>query len=271
MTPARKTKDERVTVLTHTTNTGVGGAVMTGYRAAINDTMDIVVKVDGDGQMDPKYLDDLTKPLAEGRADYAKGNRFQNIDELGAMPTHRLVANSFLSFFIKAASGYWGVMDPANGYTAVRLDMLKKLPLHKIAERYFFESDMLMRLNRLDAKVADVPMPAIYGDEVSQVRYLTTAVDFVWRIGYGMVKRLIWQYFIKDFNMASLYLLIGIPMFCLAVLVGAWEWIESITTGIPRSAGTVMLVGVPIILGFQMILQAVAIDVERGNRLIIKE
>jgi len=117
---ALQSKDERIVTLFHPANRGVGGAVITGYQHALSLSSDIVVKMDGDGQMDPAQVPQLVEPLVAGRADYAKGNRFRNFDELRQMPRLRLVGNSFLSFFLKAASGYWNLMDPSNGYTAIQ-------------------------------------------------------------------------------------------------------------------------------------------------------
>ena len=155
--------DPRVRVLSHDRNRGVGAAVMTGYRAALADGADIIVKMDGDGQMAPADLPALVAPILEGSSDYAKGNRFAELSGLPAMPVVRMIGNAALSFVTKFSSGYWDVFDPTNGYTAIHAEVVARLPLDRIAPRYFFESDMLFRLYTVRAVVCDVPMPALYG------------------------------------------------------------------------------------------------------------
>jgi dolichol-phosphate mannosyltransferase len=140
-------KDPRVRILAHEKNEGVGGAVMTGYKAAIADAMFIAIKIDGDGQMNPMLIPDFIEPIINGEADYTKGNRFYNLEEIHQMPKVRLIGNAVLSLMNKLSSGYWDVFDPTNGYTAIHVDVLGRLPFDKISKRYFFESDMLFRLN----------------------------------------------------------------------------------------------------------------------------
>ena len=139
--------DARVRVLRNPENRGVGGAIVTAYKAALADGMDIVVKIDGDGQMDPALLPLFVRPLLQGRADYTKGNRFFRPESMQGMPPVRQFGNAVLSFITKLSCGYWNVMDPTNGYTAVRTCVLAELPLDKLEQRYFFETDMLFRLN----------------------------------------------------------------------------------------------------------------------------
>jgi len=161
--------DSRVVVLRNETNQGVGGAMMAGYKAAIEDGMDIIVKIDGDGQMDPALLQAFVSPIVSGEADYAKGNRFFDLESVRTMPKRRLFGNAALSFMTKLSSGYWNLFDPTNGYTAIHASVAKYLPFEKISNRYFFETDMLFRLNTLGAVVVDVPMVAKYADEVSNL------------------------------------------------------------------------------------------------------
>src|SRR5690606_19129847 len=162
--------DPRVKLLRHEINQGVGGAVMTGYRAALDDGSDIMIKLDGDGQMDAALIPSFVAPILAGDADYTKGNRFFNLEKIGAMPKARLIGNSLLSFMTKLSSGYWDLFDPTNGYTAIHASVARHLPFNKISTRYFFETDMLFRLNTLRAVVVDVPMEAKYGSEVSNLK-----------------------------------------------------------------------------------------------------
>ena len=258
---AEKSGDARVVVLRHGQNQGVGGAVVTGYKKALELGCDIVVKMDGDDQMDPAFAEALIKPLAADRADYAKGNRFHDFKALRAMPRLRLFGNSLLSFFIKFASGYWNLMDPTNGYTAIHRRALAGLNLDRLDRRYFFESDMLINLNIVGAVTVDVPMPARYGAENSSLSISRAAAVFPAKIVRGLLRRLFFRYFIYDFNMASVYMLAGAPLLLFGIGLGIVEWYLSLATGEPRALGTVMLVVLPIILGFQMLLQAVSIDI----------
>ena len=258
---AAKVRDKRISVIYHDRNMGVGGAVITGYRKAIEYGCDIVLKIDGDGQMDPGYIPFLVEPLLRNEADYTKGNRFMDFGSLRKMPWIRLFGNSVLSFLLKMASGYWNIIDPTNGYTAVRTDILQRLNLDKISKRYFFESDMLIRLNILNAVVKDVAMPAIYGSENSSLSISRALVQFPLMLLKGFLSRIFFKYYIYDFNMASIYILIGLPMFVCGVTFGVMEWIDSMVYGTARTAGTIMLSALPIIVSFQMLLQAISIDI----------
>lgn len=258
-------------VLYHEKNQGVGGAVITGYKKALELGCDIAIKMDGDGQMDPAYLGDLIEPLINDRADYTKGNRFRDFSALRFMPKLRLFGNSILSFLVKCSSGYWNMMDPTNGYTAIHRRVLERLNLQRISKRFFFESDMLINLNVINAVVKDVAIPARYGKEKSSLKVNRVLFQFPPKLLAGLVKRIFLKYFVYDFNMASVYILVGLPMFMLSVIFGIKEWIESIVTGVPRTAGTIMLIALPIIVSFQMLLQAIQIDIasvpkKNGNR-----
>ncbi len=251
----------KVLVLYHDRNQGVGGAVVTGYRKALELGCDIVIKMDGDGQMDPGHISRLIAPLRDDRADYAKGNRFHDFNALKSMPKIRLFGNSALSFLVKLASGYWNIMDPTNGYTAIHRRALEKLNLDKLSKRFFFESDMLIHLNIINAVVKDVDMPARYGDENSSLNAGRALLQFPLKLLKGLAKRVFLKYYVYDFNMASVYLLVGLPLFVSSVLFGVKEWIDSVVTGTQKSAGTIMLVALPIIVSFQMLLQALSIDI----------
>lgn len=250
-----------VLVIYHDKNRGVGGAVVSGYRKALEMGCDIVVKVDGDGQMDTGYLEEVLRPIRSGEADYTKGNRFMDITRLSSMPRIRLMGNSALSFLVKITSGYWDVMDPTNGFTAIHRTMLERLNLGKLNERYFFETDVLVNLNINSAVVADVPMPAIYGGEKSSLNAGRELLRFSPRLFGKFFRRVFLKYYLYNFNMASVYFLLGLPMFLLSVALGMYHWIGSIVTGETRSAGTIMLVSLPIILSFQMLLQFINIDI----------
>ena len=251
---------EKVEIVYHKLNQGVGGAVVSGYKKALELGMDIVVKIDGDGQMDTDYLENLIQPIVDGKADYTKGNRFFDFKALRAIPKIRLFGNSGLSFLVKASSVYWNMMDPTNGYTAINKYAIENLDLDKLAKRYFFESDMLINLNIENAVVKDVPIPAKYGDEESSLSVTRTLFSFPPRLFKGMCKRLFLKYFIYDFNMLSVYMLLGVPMVLFGTFFGLFHWISSAINHIETPIGTVMLSVLPIILGMQFLLQAIQID-----------
>ncbi|MDD5175815.1 MAG: glycosyltransferase family 2 protein [Sterolibacterium sp.] len=254
-------KDPRVLVLRNPENQGVGGAVMTGYQAAIDDGMEIIVKVDGDGQMDPRLIPDFVAPIAAGEADYTKGNRFFDLEEIHAMPRGRLIGNAALSFMTKLSSGYWDIFDPTNGYTAVHADVARHLPFKKISRRYFFETDMLFRLNTLRAVVVDIPMNAKYGDEVSNLKISRIIGEFLVKHVRNFLKRVFYNYYLRDMSLASVELPLGMVMFLFGCLFGSYHWIHSISLDHPSSAGTVMLSALPVIIGLQLILAFLGHDI----------
>lgn len=257
----RHVNDARVQVLTHAENQGVGGAMITGFRRAIADGADIVVKIDGDGQMDPRLISQFVKPIVGGRADYAKGNRFFNIEDVKAMPRTRLLGNVVLSFMTKLSSGYWSLFDPNNGYVAIDARVLATLPLDKVSKRYFFESDMLFRLNIARARVVDVPMQAIYADETSSLKPLHMVPTFLRRHCANAFKRIFYSYFLRDFSLASIELLVGISMLLFGIVFGVATWISNSEAGVVSTTGTVMLSVLPLLLGVQLLLAFIGYDV----------
>ena len=254
-------KDSRVVVVKHNENQGVGGAVMTGYSTALQDGMDIIVKIDGDDQMDPSLIEKFVAPIIAGDADYTKGNRFFNLDSISVMPKVRLFGNAVLSLMTKLSSGYWDLFDPTNGYTAIHSDVIRYLPMNKISKRYFFESDILFRLNTLKAVVVDIPMDAKYEDEVSNLKISAIIGDFLFKHSRNFLKRIFYSYYLRDMSLASFELPIGIFFMLFGFMTGALNWINAIQSDTPATPGTVMLSGLPIILGLQLILAFIGHDI----------
>ena len=254
-------KDTRVVVIRHAENQGVGGAVMTGYRAAIADGMDIFVKIDGDGQMDTDLILDFIDPIAKGEADYTKGNRFFDLEKIRSMPTMRLFGNAALSLMCKLSSGYWNLFDPTNGFTAIHANVARRLPFEKISHRYFFETDMLFRLNTLRAVVVDVPMDARYGDEVSNLKISKIVGEFLVKHIRNFFKRIFYNYFLRDMSLASIELPLGLLLFSFGLFFGGFHWMESSQAGVSTPAGTVMLAAMPALMGLQLILAFVSYDI----------
>jgi dolichol-phosphate mannosyltransferase len=254
-------EDHRVTVIRHIENQGVGGAVMTGYQAAIHDGMSVLVKIDSDGQMDPALIMDFVAPIANGEADYTKGNRFYDLERVRSMPKVRLFGNAALSLLCKLSSGYWNIFDPTNGYTAIHADVARHLPSNKISRRYFFETDMLFRLNTLRAVVVDVPMEAKYGDEISNLRISKIIAEFAVKHGRNLLKRIFYNYYLRDMSLASIELPLGLLMATFGSVYGTYHWINSVQTGIPAQTGTVMLAAMPVLIGLQLILAFLSYDI----------
>jgi dolichol-phosphate mannosyltransferase len=253
--------DHRVRVIYHEHNQGVGGAVMTGYRAAISDSADVIVKVDGDGQMDPGLIPGFVAPIVAGEADYTKGNRFFDLEAVRSMPRSRLFGNAILSFITKLSSGYWDLFDPTNGFTAIHRDVAKHLPFTKISRRYFFETDMLFRLNTLRAVVVDIPMDAKYGDEVSNLKISKIMGEFLVKHVRNFAKRLFYNYYLRDMSIASIELPLGIILFLFGGIYGGLRWFAGLELETPAPAGTVMLSALPVIVGVQLILSFISYDI----------
>ena len=245
---------KQVKVVYHDNNMGVGGAVMTGYKKAIDFGADIIVKVDGDGQMDPSYLGNLISPIRDGQADYTKGNRFYDVESTIQMPMIRLIGNILLSFLTKLSSGYWNIFDPTNGYTAISASVACRLPFNKINRGYFFESDVIFRLNILRAVIVDIAMPATYGDEKSNLNVLLETPRFFVLNLKNFFKRVVYNYFVRDFNFASIELMFGSILISFGTVFGLISWVEVLEKEVLASSGTVMLSALPIIIGTQLLL-----------------
>jgi dolichol-phosphate mannosyltransferase len=263
---ARSVADPRVTILRSDRNRGVGAAMATGYREALRLGSDIVVKMDADGQMDAAQLPRLLEPILSGRADHAKGNRFSTSAHLHGMPSVRLFGNAGLSFLVKACSGNWHVFDPTNGYTATHRRALAAIDLSRVHARYFFETSMLVLLSVARAVVEDVPMPARYRGEASHLSVRRTVLEFPpLLVRYG-AWRFLKTYLVHDFNATSLLVVLGLPSFLFGVLDGLSVWIHSVVTGRFAATGTVIIPTLAIVLGFQMLLHALMLDVQNVPR-----
>lgn len=259
--------DSRIQILRNPRNLGVGGAVMAGYEAALKRGADILVKIDGDGQMPPELLGRFISPIRAASADYTKGNRFYDLSNLRSMPPLRLFGNAALSFMSKFSTGYWDVFDPTNGFTAIHARVAAHLPLDRISRRYFFESDMLFRLNTLRAMVVDIPMAARYNDEVSHLKVSRIFGEFLLGHARNFAKRIFYNYFLRDLSAASLQLVLGIVLMAAGTTYGLLKWF--LNPGDPATAGTVMLAALPIMLGLQLVLAFLMWDMQSAPRIPI--
>jgi len=254
-------QQKNLQLIRHDRNLGVGAATITGYRKALDEGADIVVKLDSDGQMDPQQIQKLVRPLTEGAADYAKGFRFQDRESIRRIPKLRLIGNLALSYLVKMASGYWNIFDPTNGFTAIHKTALSMLNLDRISAGYYFETDMLCSLYQIQAVVEDVPLFTRYADEQSKLNPFKALLQFPPRLCCSFLRRILWRYYVRDFSPFSLLFLTGSVLMLFGVLFGLIKWYHGILTGIATPTGTVMLAVVPLFVGFQMFLQAIILDV----------
>ena len=258
--------DHRLVVVHHDTNRGVGGAMITGFRTAVEAGDDVIVKVDGDGQMPIWLVPELIEPLIRGEADYTKGNRFRDFQAIRAMPLPRRIGNVALSFLAKAATGYWRCFDPTNGFVAIRADVLSQLPLQKIDPTYYFETSMLSHLYLIGAVVKEVPMPARYAGEHSSLSITRVVRQFPVRLLWSLLRRLLLRNFVYDFNLESLNLAFGVPLMAAGVLFGGYKWIWYIRHAASAPTGTVVLPALLVMLGMQLLISAANLDLEAVPR-----
>lgn len=254
-------ENKKVIFIDHEVNQGVGGAMITGFKRSIELNSDITIKIDGDNQMDSSYIPALIKPIMDNKADYTKGNRFRDFKALRQMPAIRRFGNLGLSFCIKAASGYWNIFDPNNGFVAISNEMLKTIDINKIHKRYFFESSMLIELYHADAVIQEIPMKAKYGDEVSHLSLTRTLFGFPPKLLKAFIRRIVLKYYLFDFNIASVYILFGLPLFLLGLIYGIINYIEYGSSHTPAPTGTVVIPTLLIIMGFQLLLSATSFDI----------
>ena len=254
--------DPRVEVLFHDNNLGVGGAMKTGYQRAKDLQADIVVKIDGDGQMDSSKIPEIVSHILVGEADYVKGNRFFDIETVRSMPKMRILGNLALSFFAKFSTGYWRIFDPNNGFTAISSTALSRIQLSKIDNRYFFESDMLFRLNLARAVVIDSPMPARYGTERSNLKIRRVLFEFPLKHLRNFMKRVAYTYYLRDFTLASLELPIGVILTSFGFTFGLLNFEASREINQATAPGTLILISMCVLVGIQLILSFFSYDID---------
>lgn len=253
--------DPRVRLIRHESNTGVGGAMRTGYAAALEEGFDLIAKMDADGQMLARELAILKAPFEFGLADYTKGNRFYFRGATDSMPANRGLGNTVFSFLTKVASGYWHVFDSQCGFTVVSAAYLRLLDLSRLPADYFFENAMLIELNSLNARVVDVPVSTVYGSEVSGVDVRRVLLTFPPRLIVGGAARFWRKHLLTDFSPIGLLTVSGMLLTVFGVVFGGYHWWLSTASGVVASTGTVMIAVLPLVMGVQLLIQAFSMSV----------
>jgi glycosyltransferase involved in cell wall biosynthesis len=257
---ARAVDDPRLEVLRLEVNQGVGGAIITGHRRAMELGADVMVVMAGDNQMDPEELPKLLKPILEDGYGFTKGNRIFSATSMQGMPTYRVVGNMVLTFLNKAASGYWHLVDPQNGYTAVTREALELVPLDRVSKRYEFENDLLIWLSIASVRAKDVNIPARYGAEVSTIKLHTAVPRISWLLIRGFWRRIWYKYVLWSFSPIALLLFAGLALTLVGLAIGAWIVAEAIG-GTSPTAATAIFGVVPGMAGFYLLVQALVLDI----------
>ncbi|MDQ0574692.1 glycosyltransferase family 2 protein [Agromyces albus] len=257
----RSIDSSRVTLLRHEVNQGVGGAIITGHKAAMELGADVNVVMAGDAQMDPAYLPDLLDKVTASGFGFSKANRFFAPESFEGMPRHRVYGNIVLSFMTKLASGYWHLFDPQNGYTAVRTEVLKRVPLDSVARRYSFENDLLIHLNIQQVPAVDVPIPAVYGNEISSIRLSKVVPELLNLLFAGFWRRIWYRYVLWSFSPIALLLFAGLLLFTVGIGISIWVAFQ-VLGSVVATAATVMLAALPLMIGSQMLISALQLDIQ---------
>lgn len=257
----RESVDPRVRLIRHEVNQGVGGAIVTGHRAAMELGADVNVVMAGDAQMDPDYLPQLLDHVTTQGYGFAKANRFFSPESFAGMPRYRIFGNIVLSFMTKLTSGYWHLFDPQNGYTAIRTEVLERVPLNNVSPRYSFENDLLIHLNILQVPAVDVPIPAVYGNEVSSIKLRRVVPELLNLLLRGYWRRIWYRYVLWSFSPIALLLVLGLLLFTFGLGVAIWVCFQ-IASSVVATAATVMLAALPLMIGTQMLVSSLQLDIQ---------
>ncbi len=258
-------QDSRIAVIRNSRNMGVGGAVVAGFQEALRRGCDIVIKLDGDGQMNTSHIAEMVQAIESEDYDFVKGNRFYDKLALRKMPLLRKIGNFGMSFLVKVSSGYWQISDPTNGFFAIRKETLQSIDMGWLSPRFFFESSLICELYYTGAKIKEISMPAIYGEEKSNLSILKSLLTFPPKLLCRWLRRLWLSYYVYDFNIGSLYFAAGSLSFLFGLIFGIIRWVQFASAGIPAPMGTIMIAVLTFICGFQMLLAAFQYDLTAKN------
>ena len=262
-----KDDHKNLEVLTNDPNRGLGYSLVRGYKEALKRSdIDIIGTLAGDAQCDPDYLSKLCDKLIDEDWDYVKANRFNNLEALRAMPPFRRVGNIVISLLNKFATGYYSIFDSQNGYGVFKRSTMQRLPFELIGERYDYENTMLLAMGVINGRVKDIPVPAVYGEEVSTIKFFPVMRRALGVLFVGFWKRIYYKYVIFNFHPLALFLFSGLILTVLGFGFGLFLAYSRIFLGSQPSSGTVMLSVLPLLVGFQLVLTAIVMDVNNENR-----
>ena len=251
-----------VHVLQNIENLGVGGATKKGFEFLQSiENVEVIIKLDADDQMDTDYIPEMAHSILNGSSQFVKGNRFRDLRALKEMPALRRFGNLWLSFLSKAATGYWNCFDFNNGFFAISTKALKLVDKDSLSNNYFFETSLIAELYYQKATIKEIAMPAIYGDEKSNMKLFKMPAHFTINLLKVFFNRIWKSYFVYDFNIGTIYLLFGLPLFFGGVLFGGYNWYHYSSVDKFTPLGTIMISALLIILGFQLLLQAIQFDI----------
>lgn len=259
-------KNKRVVPIHLDPNEGIGGAYIHGFEKAIKDGMDLVFTMAGDAQCNQNYMSNMADTLLDKDLDYVKANRFVHLQELQQMPAFRRVGNTVITILTKFASGYYSIFDSQNGYGVFKVKTLQNLPFEHIGRRYDYENTLLIALAIMGAKIKDEPVPAIYGDEVSTIPVFKTVMRALKVVWNGFWRRMYYKYVVVNFHPIALFLFTGLLLLAFGTGFGIFIAIDRAFNNTSPSTGSVMLAVLPIILGFQILLSALTMDMNNEGK-----
>lgn len=257
-----KIRDERVIFISHKKNTGLGGAIKSAVKKARELNTEIGVVMAGDNQMDPKYLPSLLDPICDEEYDFTKQNRFYSTEGFANMPKHRVFGSLVLAFMTRVASGYWHIIDPQNGYVAYGPRVMNELNFDRLTHGYALENDVLINLNILSMRIKEVPGKIIYGEEKSTMKLWKIIPSFSIFLFFGFFRRIFKKYVLRGFHPIAIFMFFGSILLLFGLLFGLFQWHNSKTSGIPATTGTVMLSALPLLMGFEMLLWSIVLDIQ---------
>lgn len=252
--------DPRVVLIRHDPNQGLGASLIDAHLKALELGGDIMVVMAGDGQMDPDHLPALLAPILDEGYDFTKGNRFFGAGSWEGMPGYRIFGNVVLTFMTKVATGYWDMFDPQNGYTAITRRASERIDWSRVARDYSFENDVLGYLGLQRARIRDVDIPAVYGAEVSDISLPKVIPDLLRTLRRSFWRRFWLQYVVRSFSPVALFLFSSVVLLAWALLFGAWVVAQRLG-GISPTTATVMIVVLPLMMGFELLLAGFVLDI----------
>lgn len=262
-----KTTEKKLVVLDNDVNHGIGYSIVRGFQYALKETDAMAIGITAaDSQCDPNYMQPMLDEFIENGYDYIKSNRFFHLEALKAMPTYRKIGNIFISLLTKFSTGYYTISDTQNGFGFLSRRALSKVNYDFVADRYDYENTMLVALSIIGARIKDHPVPAIYGDETSTIKFWPTAMRALRAVWIGFWRRIFYKYVLYSFHPIALFLFSGLLLSLAGFLYGLWLIFERLAFGLSPTSGTAMIAILPIILGFQLLLTSLAMDVANEGK-----